>query len=376
VTRTFIVRLALAAALAVSAAMALPAAPARAETLHREQFFIPMKAAGSIGLEALLIRPDGPSKYPLVLISHGVAGKRSEREALTPWRHHAAAVEFARRGWAALIVMRRGYGRSGGWAENTGSCEKPDYISAAIATSFDLKAAIEAAGRRPDIDTSRILAVGQSGGGMATIALAASPPPGLRAAISFAGGRGGTKDYRICNEDRLVAAFGYFGKKVRIPMLWVYAENDRRFAPALARKFLAAYQSGGAPVVFEPAPAFAKDGHSLFSLQGIPIWTHYVDVFLAKHELTWRKTLLPLPMPAGFTPPRMSGKARKTFEDYLRAGQHKAFAANGKGSYGWVGGRPTVDEATRGALALCNKHSQNCQMILVDDEVAPEGAKP
>ena len=69
-------------------------------------------------LEALLVRPNAPGRYPLALIAHGSPRSAVERPNTTPLAMLPQALEFARRGWAALIVMRRGYGSSdGGWAE-------------------------------------------------------------------------------------------------------------------------------------------------------------------------------------------------------------------------------------------------------------------
>ena len=82
--------------------------------------------------------------------------------------------------------------------------------------------------------TAHVIAAGVSTGGFATVALTAQAPPGLVAAISFAGGRGSNADFAICNPADLFDAFRDFGKHSRTPMLWVYAENDRYFWPALA----------------------------------------------------------------------------------------------------------------------------------------------
>ena len=128
--------------------------------------------------------------------------------------------------------MRRGYGASGsGWAEGLGPCSRPGYPAAAAAGVADLKAAVAALSARPDVDAHHILAVGVSAGGFATVALTADPPPGLVAAISFAGGRGSEAPDTVCSEDQLVSTFGALGARSRIPMLWVYAQNDHFFAP-------------------------------------------------------------------------------------------------------------------------------------------------
>jgi dienelactone hydrolase len=192
-----------------------PVAAVAAE-LVREEMRIAMPAAGPRGLQALLVRTDEPGRHPLVLINHGSPRADSERPTMTPLELLPQAIEFARRGFAAAIVMRRGYGDSGGgFAEDRGSCQDPNYPRAAVAAAADLNAAIGFLARRPDIDASRILSVGVSAGGFATVALTAEPPPGLVAGVSFAGGRGSDKPDSVCSEDKLVGAFGALGTRSR-----------------------------------------------------------------------------------------------------------------------------------------------------------------
>jgi dienelactone hydrolase len=355
-------------------ALVLCAASARAEALHREELRIPMAAAGARGLEALLVRPDGPGKFPLVLLSHGTPRDPKTRKTRTPWAMYPQALEFARRGWAAVVVMRRGYGESGGqYAERSGLCSNPEYVESSKIATQDLKAAIVALARRPDIDATRILAVGVSAGGLATVALTADAPPGLVAAISFAGGRGSPRDFTVCHEERLIAAFRTFGKTSRVPMLWVYSENDHFFPPDLAQKLHDAFTTAGGNAEFIKAAPFGKDGHRLFSLAGIQIWTGFVDAFLARHKLLLRAEPLPLPVPPGVkAPPQLSAKGRKAFfEIDLRGGLHKAFAVSSKGDIGWQTARRTTDEATVDALKFCRKHAKDCRVVFIDDAPAP-----
>ena len=114
-------------------------------------------------------------------------------------------------------------------------------------------------------DGSRIISVGVSAGGFATVALTADPPPGLIAAISFAGGRGSLEADQDCRADRLVDAYRAMGKTSRVPMLWVYAENDHFFGPQLAQQLRQAFTGSGGNVEFIRAPAFRDEGHFLFS---------------------------------------------------------------------------------------------------------------
>jgi dienelactone hydrolase len=257
-----------------------------AEPYLKEELRIPFALAGPRGLQALLVRPNGPGRYPLALLAHGSPRSVESHASMTPWAMLPQATEFARRGWAAVVVMRRGYGDSGGdWADSYGPCANPNFVAAAAAGAADLKASINFLVNRPDIDRSRVISVGVSAGGFATVALTADPPPELVAAISFAGGRGSIHADEVCHGERLVEAFRSFGKRSRLPMLWVYAENDHFFGPALAQQLKGAFTEAGGNVEFIAAPAFGRDGHYLFSMEGIPVWTGFVDKFLRQHDL-------------------------------------------------------------------------------------------
>jgi dienelactone hydrolase len=320
------------------------------------------------GLEALLVRPSEPGRYPLALIAHGSPRSANDRPNMTPLAMLPQALEFARRGWAVVIVMRRGYGGSdGGWAETYGGCDNPNYVAAGTAGAADLKTTLEFLSHWPDIDATHMIAVGVSAGGFATVALTADPPPGLIAAISFAGGRGSLENDRVCRPDRLVEAFRAFGERSRLPMLWVYAANDHFFGPALAQQFKAAFAGAGGSVDFVGAPAFGDDGHGLFSPAGIPIWTPYVETFLQQQNLTMTATPLPLPPPAITAPEILGANGQKAFAAFLIDAPHKAFALSPDGHFGWQTGMRTVAAARAGALKFCQQSGKTCGVMFVDD---------
>ena len=349
-----------------------PTFPCAADEFHQEEFRIPFESsAGSY--EALLVRPDEPGRFPLALVNHGSPRTGADRPNMTPLAMLPEAVEFARRGWAAVVMMRRGYGGSnGGWAEDYGACNNPDYGAAAAGAAADLKAATAYLIRRPDINPSRIISAGVSAGGFATVALSADPPPGLVAAINFAGGRGSLKPDEVCGGDRLVETFRELGGKSRVPMLWVYAENDHFFGPQRAQQLHQAFTSAGGKVEFIRAPAFGDDGHSLFSRAGIPLWTAYVDAFLKEQKLVWRPSLLPARAPPALTAPNaLSASGKKSFADYLVSPPHKAFAVAQDGSYGWQSGQRTPQAARDNALKSCLQHSKTCDVLYVDDAGVP-----
>ncbi len=319
-------------------------------------------------LEALFVRPSAPGRYPLALLAHGSPRDATGRPNMTPLAMLPQALEFARRGWAVVIVMRRGYGGSdGGWAEGFGPCDNPNYVTAGTAGATDLRTTLDFVSHRPDVDPAHMIAVGVSDGGFATVALTADPPPGLIAAISFAGGRSSQQSDKVCRPDRLIAAFRAFGQRSRIPMLWVYAANDHFFGPALAQQFKAAFENGGGSVDFVNAPAFGDDGRNLFSPAGIPDWTPYVEKFLRQENLTMRTAPLPLPGPAITAPKALGANGQKAFASFLIDAPHKAFALAPDGSFGWQSGKRTVDAARADALKYCQQNATNCRVMFVDD---------
>lgn len=342
---------------------------ARATDYHREELRIPFAAAGPGGLEALLIRPQSGGRLPLALISHGAPRNGDARKTMSPFQLYAQALEFARRGFAALVVMRRGYGTSDGAPEDLGRCGHRNYLDRAHYSTADLKAAVEAVAHRSDVTTEGMIAVGHSAGGFATVALTADPPPGLAAAISFAGGRGSLGDDNVCQEDDLVAAFGALGKTSRTPMLWVYAENDKFFDSDLASRFFTAFTEAGGKAEFVEAPAFGDEGHYLFS-SSTAEWPATVDRFLAAHHLGRHPPLAPPTPPALAAPGQLSAGGKKDFTSYLSASPHKAFAVAPNGAYAWRTRQPSADAAREAALEACAKYRSDCTAYAVDDALS------
>jgi dienelactone hydrolase len=192
---------------------------ARSQDLVEQSLRIPMSEAGKNGLEAVMIRPNDSAAHPLVLINHGTPREADQRPGMTAWGLTPQAREFARRGWTAVMVMRRGFGTSGGgFSEDAQACSShPDYYDSGKESAKDLRAAIAYLSKLPEVDASRIISVGVSAGGFATVALTADPPPGLVAAISFAGGRGSRKPDEVCNPRRFGPSLLRLRKEIAYP---------------------------------------------------------------------------------------------------------------------------------------------------------------
>src|SRR5262249_62235766 len=74
--------------------------------------------------------------------------------------------------------------------EDQGGCDDADYLKSGLATAATIEAAVDYMSAQSFIKKGRAVVVGQSAGGWGAIALASRNPPGVRAVMNFAGGRG------------------------------------------------------------------------------------------------------------------------------------------------------------------------------------------
>jgi len=157
-----------------------------------------------------------------------------------------------------------------------------------------------------------------------------------------------------------------------MPMLWVYAENDHFFGPAIAAQFYQAFNSAGGKAVFVRAAAFRRDGHGLFSWGGTAIWAPMVESFLAQQNLTLRTTLLALPAPPDVAAPsQLSESGVAEFRNFLTMPDHKAFAVSQDGHYGYGFGKRTEKEASKAAEEHCREGAGShdpCTVVLLDEQ--------
>jgi dienelactone hydrolase len=355
-------------------ATAMSAQPGRAEEIRLDALKIPAVISGPspIELEAIVLRPDDGMPHPLAVINHGSPRSADDRPAMSPYELWAQAVAFARRGWVAVAFLRRGYGLSGGdWAESYGSCSDPNYTAAGRAGASDIAAVARFMETQPYVSKGRWISVGFSAGAFATVALSADPPRDLAAAISFAPGRGSTSPDTVCGERQLLAAFAQYGKTSRIPLLWVSAENDHFFGPALVSKLTSAFSKAGGNLTFVKMPAFGDDGHQLFSTtSGIPIWSPVADRFLASNNLGLRDRPIDVASPDVPAPSSLNGRGRETFKTYLDSGPNKAFAVGSGSHFGWATGRRTTDQARKDALVFCVPSGGKCMIVNVNNKPA------
>lgn len=319
-------------------------------------------------LEAMEIRPPGPGPFPLAVIAHGKDSGDEKRRAQSALGMTAHATAFARRGFVAVVAMRRGYGSSqGAYAEYDGTCEATRYQEASKGGARDLSAIVASAASRPGVDRSRILVVGESVGGVTALALAAMPPPGVLGIINFAGGRGGNPAVpgEVCQKDKLIETVRAFGAQGRLPTLWVYAENDRIFGPDLARAMHRAFTGAGGKAALAMLPPVDQDGHRVFA-RGTAQWNAPVDAFLKELNLPTLPAAPPPPMPA-----RLGANGQAAFRQYAASPlPFKAFANSGLGNFGWAASAASIAEARKTALDNCAKPDRPCTIVAEESWIA------
>jgi len=245
--------------------------------------FFGRKVSGKVVITQF--KPDGDGPFPFVVLNHGRSG--TNRAQPPRFRYTQQARYFVQRGFAVFEPTRIGYGALGTEPdpEDSGPCRGKNYAPMAEAASQEILAVIAYAARQSYVDPQRLLIVGQSVGGYSTVASTAKNPPGLIAAINFAGGSGGdpvAHPGEPCEGYKLESMYATFGSTSKAPMLWIYTENDQYFSPKYSKAWHAAFVNAGGKAELKLLPPFGSDGHSLFSA-GIKIWEPLVSQFLAAH---------------------------------------------------------------------------------------------
>ncbi len=354
--------------------------------LHEQILRVPARVQDPFGREVqgeLLVtsfRPQGAGPFPLVVISHGRDSKT--RAEYKRQRYESAARFFVRKGFAVAVPLRLGYGELAplGDPESSVNCASPRFAPALAAAAEQILAVARFMQQQPGIDPQRLVLVGVSVGGISTIAAAALHQPQAMAAINFAGGHGGRPDVQAgepCQAEQLRRLFGRYGEldaraEQSTPTLWVYAENDRYFSPANARRWAEAYDQAGGRVELRVLPPFGEDGHKLFGT-GNDVWQALVDEFLrplgfdkpgvisvpaATGATVSDQRALPLPLPGA--------KLLEGYQKFLAAKLPRAFAVSSVGRWGYA----TGDDAVSRALAFCQRdHDKPCKLYAVNETV-------
>lgn len=242
----------------------------------------------------------GAGPWPVVIFSHGRSGSAAGRAATVPIPTNGDAIRYWHsRGYAVVAAVRPGYGENAahdpedhGARWSGGSCTGPaEFGKTTGAAAHAMRSVhswvIQQGWARKD----RILLVGQSVGGLTTIAACGQNWPGVMGCINFAGGAGGNPTVSpgaSCRADRLEEHIASSGSSTSVPSLWLYSANDKFWGEEAPKRWHKAYRNAAvaagqkAESEFFAAPPVGQDGHALHSA-GSRFWIPAVSAWLEKH---------------------------------------------------------------------------------------------
>jgi dienelactone hydrolase len=280
----------------VLGAAACATAPVTALLVQPEIIKIPIERAGlfdssQLGMVTHVYRPPGDGPFPVVVFAHG-RGNVAQNQALKSPVLLDHAKFWLRKGFAVVASIRPGYGETGGvdregpghtW--RSGACfGNPDFANTAAIAGTAVREDLVWLRSQRWARNEQIMLVGQSVGGLATVAVGAQNPAGVVGYINFSGGAGGLPDGspgRSCMPGRLTILYGELGKTTKIPSLWLYAENDLYWGAEAPKEWHKAFSAGGSKtrlVMTPPVPGVA-DGHRLLNV-GSRLWSPHVNRFI------------------------------------------------------------------------------------------------
>ncbi len=324
----------------------------------------------TMALPITVYRPPGDGPFPFVVFNHGRAVE-AKRAVQGRYRPEAAARYLVAKGFVVLVPNRIGYWETyGSFDPEHSACKNIEPMS--VAASDQVLTTVALAKTLPYVDASRWLVAGQSVGGLTTVATVGRAPPGLVGGINFSGGTGGnpdTKPGRPCNPYATTQYWGEIAKNAKVPMLWLYWENDKYWGADIPKAWHKAWVDGGGKAQFTGLAAVGEDGHSGLGID-MDHWLPVVDAFL--NQLGFDKpAIVKAPPPSAFAaidataapPVGTSGKA--AYAKFLEMALPRAFAVSSKGGFGHARG----DYAAGRALGNCQRFGNPCALYAVDADV-------
>jgi dienelactone hydrolase len=348
------------------------AAIAPIASMNERELSVPGDAQRPATLQVTVLMPDGPGPFPLAVMNHGASA--TSRPDLEPrYRFTFAAYYFLSRGYAVTLPMMRGFAGSEG-KQMLDGCNQE---AVGISNAKDIRAVIEFMSVQPYIDWSRVVVAGQSFGGLNTLAFGTLKHTNVRGLINFSGGA----DISNCRETpaALARAAERYGAQTIIPSLWIYGDNDAKFAPPIWRSMFDRYTAAGGHAELLAYGRFMTDSHNLLSFpEGLLIWAPKVDAFLTKLGLPATITH-PEYLPAEFPPPShfatvgdvdavpyVTEQGRQLYVKFLSDPMPRVFVLSSKGFAAALHGG--FDPLAR-AMSACEQRCQKCQVYAADDYV-------
>lgn len=251
-----------------------------AASTKEEVVFISKKLLiGTVELETTIFKPEGEGPFPLVIINHGKSPGNPHLQGR--YRPMSPVRYFIERNYIVFVPMRQGFSKSSGNYMG-GSCSlKANGMNQAE----DIQPVINYAHSLSYVDKFKTLIVGQSHGGLTTLAYGASnPDKSVKGLINFAGGL--KRESCVGWQSDLIKTVAAFGQDTTIPSIWFYGDNDHSFSRDVSDAMFKNYKLGNPNSQFVAFGYFGSDSHALFTHKdGRAIWEPYLTGFLESIDM-------------------------------------------------------------------------------------------
>jgi len=245
--------------------------------------------SGNLLLKGLLWLPAGKGVFPSVIFCHGSYEANDLRYDVVQQTSVLGSL-FVKNGFIFLGLFREGAGLSKGQGENSA-----DLMSKALKEKGqqernqlqmqqlqnkdrqDISSGLAFLRRRKDVDPDRIAIIGHSYGGSLAL-LVAEHDPRIKAVVTF-GAAGFSWNLSPQLRTGLIGAV----KKMKIPVMLVYAQNDYSLTPAYALDSVMTML--GKQHVLKIYPQYGKssrEGHNIVFLEP-DLWEADVFKFLRQY---------------------------------------------------------------------------------------------
>jgi hypothetical protein len=162
---------------------------------------------------------------------------------------------------------------------------------------------------------------------------------------------------------------GTFGSRTTVPTLWLYAENDSLFPPALAKSMHEAYVRAGGRAELRVFPPVLGDGHALYMDFSARVkWLRALDVFMQANRLPNANLAR---VDEVMSTSRLAANTRAVVEEYFSTPAPKLLVvtASGRGAY-WVANPTDIEGARKRVLSSCREKSgAECTVVMENNEV-------
>jgi dienelactone hydrolase len=266
--------------------------------------------SGARAMRTLVFKPQGSGPFPVLLYAHGRPAYASQRAQLVHPMSYGHVRYWLAKGYAVVAPIRPGYGAalgraagsvgdadpesSGAGYSSSGQClRSPQPARTAQAAMQAQRAALDWVRQQPWARHDHIVLEGQSVGGLATVALCAASPPGVKGCINFSGGAGGDAVHapgHMCAPEQTTQLMRGYGHTTQVPSIWLYATNDLYWGAEPPKQWHAAFAQGASstakppPSTFVQTPPIGSDGHSLLRAGSVQ-WRPPLEAWLKKNGL-------------------------------------------------------------------------------------------